>query len=559
MSMVSQQPDRLLAGWPRSGSPYHVGEQALQTRAGARDLAERAGRKGIRDYMPDQHRQFFAELSCVFIGSLDRAGRPWASILFGAPGFVHSPHDRRLDIAAAPIRGDPLGGNLRPGAAVGVLGIQLETRRRNRMNGRVIETGAGSFAIGVDQSFGNCPKYIQARSVCMPGDAPSVDAGSVARAETRILSAGAAALVKQADTFFVATASARAGVSDPVEGADVSHRGGRPGFVDVREENGQSVITAPDFAGNSYFSTFGNILLNPKAGLLFLDFATGDVLMLTGAAEVAWDAPELERFPGALRFLRVRVDEGLLIARAVPLRWSPPEPARQIAATGTWADTEGAVTAAAPGRQDMRIAIIGASGYTGAKITAEALARGHEVTGIVRNAGRLAPHARLTAVKGDATDAGALGALLTGHDVVISAFNPGKDDTGRGTRSIIEAVKRAQITRLVVVGGAGSLEVAPGQRLVDQPEFPAAWKDGALETAAFLDALRAEPALNWTFLSPPAKLMTGERTGRYRTGGEQLLTDGSGESRISLEDYAVAMIDEIERPLHLRQRFTVAY
>jgi predicted pyridoxine 5'-phosphate oxidase superfamily flavin-nucleotide-binding protein len=300
---------------------------------------ERIGRKGIRDYMPDQHRQFFAGLSYIFIGSLDRAGRPWASILFGATGFVRSPHDRRLDIAATPIRSDPLGANLRPGAAAGVLGIQLETRRRNRMNGRVIEAGAGSFAIGVDQSFGNCAKYIQARTVCGPASAASVDTGADARAETRILSAEAAAVVMQADTFFIATASAYPGRPDPVEGADISHRGGRPGFVSVREGNGQSVIAVPDFGGNSYFSTFGNILLNPKAGLLFLDFATGGVLMLTGAAEVVWDAPELERFPGALRLLRVRVEEGLFIAKAVPLRWSPPEPASQIAATGTWADT----------------------------------------------------------------------------------------------------------------------------------------------------------------------------------------------------------------------------
>src|SRR5262249_53804255 len=144
---------------------------------------------------------------------LDRAGRPWASILFGAPGFVHSPHDRRLDIAAAPIRSDPLADNLRADAAIAVLGIQLETRRRNRMNGRVIETGAGHFAIGVDQSFGNCPKYIHARSVCAPGNASSVGASSVARAEGRILSAEAAALVKRADTFFIATASAHAGAS----------------------------------------------------------------------------------------------------------------------------------------------------------------------------------------------------------------------------------------------------------------------------------------------------------------------------------------------------------
>jgi hypothetical protein len=207
----------------------------------------------------------------------------------------------------------------------------------------------------------------------------------------------------------------------------------------------------------------------------------------------------------------------------------------------------------------MKIAIIGASGYTGAKITAETLARGHEVTAIVRHTERLAPHARLTAAKGDATDAVMLATLLIGHDVVISAFNPGRDDTALGTQSIIEAVRRAQIERLIVVGGAGSLEIAPGQRLVDQPEFPATWKEGALRTAAFLDALRAEPVLKWTFVSPPAHLMAGERTGYYRVGSEQLLTDGRGESRISLEDYAVAMIDEVERSRHPRRRFTVAY
>ncbi len=331
------QPGPMLAGWTRTESPFHAGEQAAQARAGARDTAERVGR-GIRDVMPDQHRRFFAELPYLFIGSLDRAGRPWASILFGAPGFVQAPHGRRLDIAARPLRSDPLGENLQAGAAVAVLGIQLATRRRNRMNGRVIAAGADGFAIGVDQSFGNCPQYIHARSVRGPLEASPRDAGSLTRAETRILSAEASAMVMRADTFFIATASARTGEGTPAEGADVSHRGGKPGFVDVRVENGCSVITVPDFAGNSVFATFGNILLNPKAGLLFLDFDTGDVLMLTGAAEVVWNGPEIEHFPGALRFLRVHVDEGLFMAQAVPLRWSPPEPAGQIAATGTWAD-----------------------------------------------------------------------------------------------------------------------------------------------------------------------------------------------------------------------------
>ena len=143
--------------------------------------------------------------------------------------------------------------------------------------------------------------------------------------------------------------------------------------------------------------------------------------------------------------------------------------------------------------------------------------------------------------------------------MVISAFNPGNDDRGTGTRSIIDAVKRSGVKRLLVVGGAGTLEIAPGKRLVDQPDFPAQWKEGALRTAVFLDQLRGETELDWAFVSPAAMLAPGERTGSYRVGGDQLLTDSDGESRISLEDYAVAMLDEIELPQHHRKRFSVAY
>ncbi|MPZ59180.1 MAG: NAD(P)H-binding protein [Rhizobiales bacterium] len=207
----------------------------------------------------------------------------------------------------------------------------------------------------------------------------------------------------------------------------------------------------------------------------------------------------------------------------------------------------------------MNIVIIGATGYTGSKILAEALDHGHRVTAIVRNAEKLPDHPKLTAARGDVTEPHALAPLLVGHDVVVSAFNPGKDETGRGVPSIIEAVKRSGVKRLVVVGGAGSLEVAPGKRLVDQPDFPAQHKKDALRTAAFLDTLRAEPELDWTFISPAAMLSPGARTGRYRVGGDQLLRNDKGESRISTEDYAVAMLDEVERPRHRRKRFTVAY
>ena len=192
-------------------------------------------------------------------------------------------------------------------------------------------------------------------------------------------------------------------------------------------------------------------------------------------------------------------------------------------------------------------------------ILSESLDRGHEVTAIVRNPETLPMHPKLRAAKGDATEPAKLASLVAGHDVVISAFNPGKDERGTGARSIIDAVKRAEVERLLVVGGAGSLEVAPGKRLVDQPDFPAQWKEGALRTADFLDQLRGETELDWAFVSPAAMLAPGERTGHYRVGGDQFMTDNDGESRISLEDYAVAMLDEAERPQHHRKRFSVAY
>lgn len=329
---------RPLPGWDRDGSPYHAGEQAVQARAGARDRAERMGRKVIRSFMPDQHRAFFAELPFVVLGSLDGLGRPWASVLAGPPGFLRSPDPRRLVVAARPLPDDPLAANLQPGAAVGLLGIQPETRRRNRMNGRVIELGDGRFTLAVDQSFGNCPQYIQARTPHFVADSDPGGSRPSARREGPLLSAEAAGLIRTADTFFIATASPGAGSQDPVEGADVNHRGGRPGFVDLRQEDGRTLLVAPDFAGNAAFATFGNLLLNPKAGLLFADFAAGHLLLLTGSAEVIWNTPEVRAFPGAERLLHFRVSEGLFLERALPLRWSDPRPAPQVAATGTWAE-----------------------------------------------------------------------------------------------------------------------------------------------------------------------------------------------------------------------------
>lgn len=202
----------------------------------------------------------------------------------------------------------------------------------------------------------------------------------------------------------------------------------------------------------------------------------------------------------------------------------------------------------------MKIAVIGATGSVGSRLVSEALGRGHEVTGIARQTDQLAPRPGLSLRDGDINDA-SLSSLLTGHDAVISATRFENTDP----RKVIEAVKTAGVPRLLVVGGAGSLEVAPGKALVDTPDFPEAYKREALPGRDFLNTLRAEHDLNWTFVSPSAIFVPGERTGKFRIGGDQLLIGADGESRISQEDFAIAMIDELETPRHERRRFTVGY
>jgi len=212
----------------------------------------------------------------------------------------------------------------------------------------------------------------------------------------------------------------------------------------------------------------------------------------------------------------------------------------------------------------MNIVLIGASGYIGSALLDEALARGHLVTALVGHPEKLTARPGLTALQTDALDTAALAGRLRGYDAVISAFSGHAqaevyDYYMRGMRSIIDAAKAAGVPCLLVVGGAASLEVAPGVQLLDTPEFPAEWKATAAGARAALDLLRAEPTLDWTFLSPSAYLEPGTRTGQFRLGGDQLLVGADGQSRISLQDYAAAMIDELEKPAHSRKRFTVGY
>ncbi|MBO9513921.1 MAG: NAD(P)-dependent oxidoreductase [Variovorax sp.] len=204
----------------------------------------------------------------------------------------------------------------------------------------------------------------------------------------------------------------------------------------------------------------------------------------------------------------------------------------------------------------MNIALLGISGRVGSRIAHELLARGHAVTGIARKIDGVDARAGLTLKAADAHSADALAPLLRGHDAVVSAM---RFEGGADAATLIAATRAAGVPRLLVVGGAGSLEVAPGRALLDTPEFPEAYKPEARAGQVLLEALRAEEKLDWTFLSPAALFVPGERTGTFRTGGDGLLTDASGKSWISMEDYAIAMANEIEAPKHSRQRFTVGY
>ena len=203
----------------------------------------------------------------------------------------------------------------------------------------------------------------------------------------------------------------------------------------------------------------------------------------------------------------------------------------------------------------MKIAVIGASGNAGSRIAAELARRGHAVTAIARHPEKIASLPGITAKRGDVMDQASLAQLLAGHDAAVSSVHFTASDPAR----LIGAAKASGVGRYLVVGGAGSLEVAPGVRLVATPGFPVAYKAEAEKGAAFLDLLRQEKELNWTFLSPSVLFVAGERTGKFRLGTDQLLTAADGKSSISFEDFAVALADEIERPAHIRRRFTVGY
>jgi len=316
--------------------PFHGGEHALQQQAGVRERIAELGARMVRDQMPDPHRELFGRLPFVLVGSVDGDGWPQASLLAGPPGFVRTPDARTLVIDALPHPADPLATALRVGASIGVLAIEPHTRRRNRLNGVVAALSTGGIEIAVRQSFGNCPKYIQARQAQWTDTDPA--------REVRVTQAGrldeaARALVSGADTYFIASSVPpdRLGAS-AAHGVDVSHRGGRPGFVRVQcGSDGVDTLTVPDFSGNNLFNTLGNLTVHPRAGLLFVDFATPALVQLSVDSEIVATGPDVAAFSGALRVLRHRV-HGVRRFEGLPaLTWGAAQPSPFLQANGRWA------------------------------------------------------------------------------------------------------------------------------------------------------------------------------------------------------------------------------
>lgn len=306
---------------------FHAGEVALQETMGVAERLAETGARVIRDFMPDQHRAFFAQLPFALIGSVDPDGDAWATAVSGKPGFIASPDPQLLTVAGGRDPLDPADRGLEDGDGIGLLGIELHTRRRNRVNGILRRRQETGFEIEVEHSFGNCPKYIQLRDYRFADPGPVSPPLWLDRLDDR-----ARAMIAGADTFFVATYVDR---EDGSRQTDVSHRGGKPGFVRI-DAGGDLVV--PDFPGNRFFNTLGNILANGKAGLAFIDFSAGGMLQLSGDAEIVVGEGLGDVFEGSERFWRFKPRRIVYRSGAVALRWRDREDSLSpfLSMTGAW-------------------------------------------------------------------------------------------------------------------------------------------------------------------------------------------------------------------------------
>lgn len=292
-------------------SVFHPGEIAVQERAGVAEQAARLG-QSVRPTMLPVAQEFLRQQRFAVLGGVDAGERVWASLLTGEPGFLEAEGEGILRVHALPAVGDPLAERVERGGPAALLAIDLVNRRRLRVNGDLARAPGGA-ALRTREVFFNCPKYIQARE---QGELDRAALGRAPIARRGALTAEQRAWIAGADTLFLATVHAARGV-------DASHRGGRPGFVRVL---GERTLLVPDYAGNNMFQTLGNLALDPRAGLLFVDFERGGTLALTGAARVLWDPARFADLPGARRALEIDVAEAVEIEGATPRRWRLVEP-----------------------------------------------------------------------------------------------------------------------------------------------------------------------------------------------------------------------------------------
>ncbi|MEP1766019.1 MAG: pyridoxamine 5'-phosphate oxidase family protein [Sulfitobacter sp.] len=292
-------------------SVFHAGERILHERLGIGDRLHQLGMRMIRDHMPEQHQEFFGMLSSVHIGAVDGEGHPWAMMRVGPAGFMTSTGNRRLNIASEPLLGEPSDLQLEVGAKISIVGIEFETQRRNRLNATVIAADATGISVHVDQSYGNCPKYIQIRRKI--GQSPTTGA---AVTQTSQLSQQDKTQIAKADTLLIASRVAQLG-DDPRAGIDINHRGGMPGFVSILDD---TTLQFPDYKGNSFYNTFGNIMTDPRVGLQFVDFETGSLLNIKGTATVVEDLND-GMLPLMGHGLRIKVASITRAQGALPMKY----------------------------------------------------------------------------------------------------------------------------------------------------------------------------------------------------------------------------------------------
>ena len=292
---------------------FHQGELRLQDQFGLREKLASMAERVMHDFIPDKQRAFFESLEYLLLGTVGPEGESFASLLTGEVGFINTPTADQMVIHTGPREHRPEFDALAVGELVGVLGIDFSNRRRNRMHGRVTALDAETIAINVIQFYGNCPKYILERDISQRD--PSTNRQRPQSQTT--LSSGDTNLIAASDTFFIAS-YVRDGSGEPYEGVDISHRGGKPGFISIDSD---SQITFPDYSGNFLFNTIGNLLVNPQAGLLFIDFETGDQLHVQGKAELIETESEVAKFEQAHRLLRLKINNVIRQPAATALRW----------------------------------------------------------------------------------------------------------------------------------------------------------------------------------------------------------------------------------------------